>query len=103
MHLERFTQCTLQQFRQTVEDLPQGKNRWRQRLTTSERKQLRGQFCATFHGGNRRRDPALHVGIVALVTRQQVQVAGNHLQQVVEVMGHATGEAADGFEFLGLA
>lgn len=32
-----------------------------------------------------------------------MQVAGNHLQQVVEVMGHAAGEAADGFQLLRLA
>ncbi len=34
---------------------------------------------------------------------QQVQVAGDHLQQVIEVMGHAASQAADGFELLRLA
>lgn len=37
------------------------------------------------------------------MARQQVQVAGDDLQQVIEVVGHAAGEAADGFEFLRLA
>ncbi|VVN48382.1 hypothetical protein PS662_06105 [Pseudomonas fluorescens] len=101
--LDGFTQCPLQQFAQAFEDLARVADRRRQRLATGEGEQLRRQFCPAFHCRNRRRDPTLHVGIVRLMPRQQMQVAGDHLQQVIEVMGHATGKAADGFEFLRLA
>ncbi|MNX83663.1 hypothetical protein D3C86_1154350 [compost metagenome] len=100
MHLKGFPQGTLQQLRQAIENLPQREDRGRQRLATGECKQLRGQFGTALDRGNRRRYPALHIGVIRLMACQQVQVASDHLQQVVEVMGHTAGEATDGFEFL---
>ncbi|MCY1448977.1 hypothetical protein D9M71_656920 [compost metagenome] len=69
-------------------------------MAAGECQQLRRQLGTALDSGNRRRDPALHIGVTRLMAREQVQVAGDHLQQVVEVMGHTTGETADGFELL---
>jgi hypothetical protein len=41
--------------------------------------------------------------VIAINARfQELQVAGDHQQQIVEVMGNAARELADGFHFLGL-
>ncbi|MNE72329.1 hypothetical protein D3C80_1682590 [compost metagenome] len=100
MDVDGFPQRTLQQFAQFVEDLLRRTNGRGQRLATGKREQLRRQFCPALDGGNRRRDPALHIGVLRLMPGQQVQVAGDHLQQIIEVMGHAPRQAANGLEFL---
>ena len=100
LHLEGFTQRTLQQLTQAIENLLRRINGRGQGLATSKREQLRRQFCPAFDGGNRRRHPALDIGVIWLMPGQQVQVAGDHLQQIVEVVGHAARQATDGFELL---
>ena len=72
-------------------------------MAPREGEQLRGQLGAPLHRRNGRRDAALYLGIVRLMTGQQVQVAGDHLQKVVEIVGDAAGQPADGFELLRLA
>ncbi|MCY1455274.1 hypothetical protein D9M71_723980 [compost metagenome] len=98
--MDGFAQRTLQQLTQAVEYLLRPADRRGQRLAPGKREQLRRQFCPALDGGNRRRHPALDIGVLRLMPGQQMQVAGDHLQQVVEVMGHAPRQATNGFEFL---
>jgi hypothetical protein len=73
-----------------------------QRLPVSERQQLSGQLGATRHGafdGGQMRT-VRHRGLQPSV---QVNIVGNHHQQVVEIVGHAAAEPAQRFELLGLS
>jgi len=36
------------------------------------------------------------------VARQQIEIAADHLQQIVEIMRHAAGQLTDGLHLLGL-
>lgn len=103
INVDGFSQRPLQQFAQAFVDAQRVVHRWREWLATGKRQQLRGQLGPALHRRNRGADPALHLGVVRLMPGQQVQVTGDHLQQVVEVMGHAAGQATDGFQLLRLA
>ena len=100
MDVDGFPQRPLQQFTKAVENLLRRTNGRGQRLATGKREQLRRQFCPTLDGGNRRRHPTLDIGVLRLMPGQQVQVAGDNVQQIIEVMGHAPRQAANGLEFL---
>ena len=95
-----FPQRPLQQLAQAGVDALRVVHRRRQGLATGKGQQLRGQLGPTFHGGDGRGDATLHLGVVRFMPGKQMQVASDHLQQVIEVMGHATGQAANRFQFL---
>ncbi len=73
-----------------------------QRLAARERKQLAGQLAGALDGVRH----CAHVALAPFFGQpgltQKVHRRTNDGQQVVEVMGHAAGQLADGFEFLRL-
>ncbi|MNL07206.1 hypothetical protein D3C87_1278760 [compost metagenome] len=72
----------------------------RQRLAPAKRQQLRCQLGAARHPGQRVAHTRLGALVAGYIARQQLQVAANHLEQVVEVVRHAAGQLADGFHLL---
>ena len=75
----------------------------RKRLSSSERQQLRGELRSARDGGDRGLQPLLGARIAGDVATEQLQVAADDLQDVVEVVRHAAGELADGLHLLRLA
>ncbi len=73
-----------------------------QRLPTGEGQQLPRQLGTALDGGAGCIDPLRRATVGLHQRLQQLQIAGDHLQHVVEVMCHAAGELADGFELLRL-
>ena len=74
-----------------------------QHLLAAEGQELAGERGGAVGGiGNFLRGPA-HRRIGADALQQKLAVAGDHHQQIVEVVGNAAGQAADGFHLLGLA
>ena len=63
---------------------------------------MRGELGATLDAAHRGIDPALRPGVLERRLPQQLQVAGDHLQHVVEVVRHAAGELADRLHLLRL-
>src|SRR5262252_3274108 len=79
-----------------VDDLgPQG-------LAAREGEERLGQARSAISCAMERADHAL--GLLARhLALQEVEIAGNHGQEIVEIMRDAAGELADGFEFLRLS
>ena len=75
----------------------------RQRLASAKGQQLRGQLGAALHTGLGLGHPLLGGGLAGHLVQQQLQVAADHLQQVVEVMRNAAGQVADGLHLLAVA
>ena len=71
-----------------------------QRLPTGERQQLPRQLGAALDGGTGGIDPLRRATVGLHQRLQQLQIAGDHLQHVVEVVRHAAGELADGLKLL---
>jgi hypothetical protein len=61
-----------------------------------------GQLLAALGGGHGGGEHPLAAGRVFGMTLDHVQSADDHRQQVVEVMGDAAGQLADGLQLLGL-
>ena len=70
------------------------------RLLAGKRQQLRGQLCAKVRGFQRLSQQVL-LREITQVHLEQFQIADDHCQQVVEIMGKATGKLPDGLHFLG--
>ena len=64
-------------------------NSWRVRAAALSAACL---ICSSFAGGERR----------VKTVQQQIAVARNHCEQVIEIVGHSPGELADRFHFLRL-
>ena len=101
--MDGVAQRALEQFAEALVDAQWVALGGLQLLATGEGEQLRRELGAAVDGAEG--DP--HIALRALIgrfqARQQVQVAGDHLEHVVEIVGDAAGEAADRLEFLRLA
>ena len=73
-----------------------------ERLAARERQQGAGQLGAALDAVHGVLDALLDLGQAVGAARDQLQVAADDLQQVVEVVRHAAGQLADGLHFLGL-
>ena len=74
-----------------------------ERLAPRKRQQVRRQLGAPLDGGNGRVEPLAHEAIRARQVLQQMQIAGNNLQHIVEVMRDTARQLAHGFHLLRLA
>ena len=74
-----------------------------QRLAPAEGEQLAGQLGAAPDRRFRLAQPLRDLLVAGREPAQQLQVVGDHLQDVVEVVRHAAGELADGVHLLRLA
>ncbi len=93
--LDRLTQGSAQKTVRSGNQLIDVQHSWIENLSTREREQPIGQFGAAAASVKRRFDPLL--APIRLVQRpvQQLQVARDDRQQIVEVMRHPAGELAD--------
>ncbi len=73
-----------------------------ERLATREGEHLRSEFAAARDGIAHHAQAAQQVGIVLRLQFDELQVGGNNLQHVVEVVRDAARQVADGFELLHL-
>ena len=78
-------------------------NLGRQHLLAAEGQQLAGQRSGAIGGVGDLLGRAAQRGVGADALQQELGVPGDHHQQIVEVVGDAAGEAADGFHLLRLA
>src|SRR5690606_12701588 len=69
---------------------------------TSEREQITGERGAAFDAVEGCIDASLCAAVAGKLEREQLQIARDDLQQVVEVVRYAAGQIADAFHFLRL-
>ena len=101
-HLDLLAQATPQHVFHAGDEAADAHHARIERLAPAERQQVAGQLGATGDAGQRLFHAALGARHVGHVGGQQLQVAGDDLQQVVEVVRHAAGEFADRFHLLRL-
>src|SRR5439155_8325512 len=70
-------------------------------LFAGESQELTGESGRAI-GGLQDRARLLALGTVGQAAEEHLTVAGDHVQQVVEVVGHAAGQTADRFDLLRL-
>ena len=73
-----------------------------QRLAAREREQVRSELGAALDARQRHLDPRQRRLVQVAGQLEQLQVAADDLQHIVEIVGHAAGELADGFHLLRL-
>ena len=72
-------------------------------LFPAERQQLAGQMRGSFGGGGDLLERLLGIATFHHAAQDHVRVPLNHSKDIVKVMGHASGQLADGFHLLGLS
>ncbi|SIT41218.1 hypothetical protein BN2476_270031 [Paraburkholderia piptadeniae] len=95
-------QCPSQQIIHTSEHVANIDNIRRERLATPERQKMRGKFRSLFDRLHRLVKPFARPRIHAVSDRQQLEIAAQHLQHVVEIMGDPTRQLAEGLHLLRL-
>ena len=98
----QFAQRAPYQFLHADEQMAEIGGQRAQRLAAGKRQQLQGQLGAPFDGGGGRIETAGRLRIAGHGQFQQLQIARDNLQHIIEVMRHATGQLADRFELLRL-
>ena len=74
-----------------------------QRLPAAEGEELPGEIGAVPYAGKRILHPLRGARVVADAAAKELQVAGHHLEQIVEIMGDAAGQIADRLHLLRMA
>jgi len=96
----RLAQRAADQLMHAAQQAAQVRHQRFQRLAPRKGQQLRRQLGAPLDGRGSRIEAAGRLGIVGHRQFQQLQIAGNDLQDVIEIVGHAARQLADRFQFL---
>ena len=98
----RLAQGAADQLMHAAQQASQVRHQRLQRLTPRKGQQLRRQLGAPLDGRGSRIEAPGRLGIVGHRQFQQLQVAGNDLQHIIEIVGHAARQLADRFQLLRL-
>ena len=90
------------QFLHAAEQMAEIGGQRAQGLAAGKRQQLQGQLGAPLDGGGGRIETAGRLRIAGHGQFQQLQIARDNLQHIIEVMRHAAGQLADRFQLLRL-
>ena len=71
-------------------------------LAPCEGKQPLSQGCAPIHGFGGASKPRLNIDVIRQAPRENLEISGNDLQQIIEIMRDAPSELAQAFELLHL-
>ena len=98
--LDAFSRGAPQQLFRRTQQLRQVRHQRFQWLTPRKGQQLGRQLGAPFHGGRGAGDAPGCQRVAVQAQLQQLQIAGDNLQYVIEIMGHAARQLAQRLEFL---
>ncbi|MNK35509.1 hypothetical protein D3C87_540380 [compost metagenome] len=98
----RLAQRAADQLMHAAQQAAQVRHKRFQRLAPRKGQQLRRQLGAPLDGRGGRIEAPGRLRIVGHRQFQQLQIAGNDLQDVIEIVGHAARQLADRFELLRL-
>jgi hypothetical protein len=101
--LDHFSQCALEEGSHVLEERSHVGRGGPQLLLAGERQQTLGQLGAAFRRDGRLVGELVQVAPGLELLLQQLEIAEDHRQQVVEIVRHATRQLSEGFQLLGVA
>src|SRR5208283_5593639 len=97
-----FANHAREHFQVFSDNFVQIENLWREHLLAAEGEELAGERGRALGGAGNFLRGSTESGVRTEAVEEKFRVAGDHHEQVVEVVGDATRKSSHGFHFLGL-